>query len=135
MNDIFRYYCSIFKCIICFNLGEDMHPICAWKIFSVPVTLSPLPENRCYCTYSFIYYSSYLGRNCFLKIICTCALYDWYGLCLQKLDETLQVSCMQKDNAEEVVDNFCSSVNWYSQSAVSYWDRKCSVYKMLPVFI
>lgn len=80
-------------------------------------------------TYSFVFYSSHLGKNGFLKIFCTYTLYDWYGLCLRKLDETLQVSCVQKDNnAKEVVDNFCSSVRWYTQSAVSYWDTKCYLY-------
>lgn len=58
------------------------------------------------------------------------------GMGLQKLDETWQVSCVQKDNnAKEVADNFCSSVRWYAQSAVSYWDTKCSLYKMLSVVI
>lgn len=62
-------------------------------------------------TYSFVFCSSHLGKNGFLKIVCTYAVYDWYGLCLQKLDETLQVSCVQKDNnAKEAVDDFCSSV-------------------------
>lgn len=136
MIDVFRYCCFILKYIICFNLGWEMHSACVWKIFSVPVTPLPPIKQMLNSTYSFVFYSSHLGRNSFLTIFCTYAVYDWYGLCLQKLDETLQVSCVQKvNNAKKVMDNFCSSVRWYTQSAVSYWDTKCSVYKMLSVII
>lgn len=94
-----------------------------------------LPENRCWILRIVLSYITF-GKKWFSKIFCTYAVYDWYGLCLQILDETLQVSCMQKGkNAKGVVDNFCSSVRWYTQSSVSYWDTKCSVYKMLAVII
>lgn len=97
--------------------------------------LQPCPRKQMLnSAYSFVFFSSLFEKNGFLKIFCTYS--DWYGLCLQKLDETLQVSCVQKgNNAKEVVGNFCSSVRWYTQSAVSCWDTKCSVYKMLSVVI
>lgn len=106
------------------------------KYFQFQLHPCPPRKQMLNSIYSFVFYSSHLGKDGFLTVFCTYAVYDWYGLCLQKLDETLQVSWVQKvNNAKKVVDNFCSSVRWYTQSAVSYWDSKCSEYKTVSIII